>query len=590
MRCGWGVIPLPADTDGHRRALLIATARYADHTLQQLRSPGQDAMALGGVLADPAIGGFDVVSVIDAPLDQLQRAVVEFCGGAAPGDLILVYLSCHGVLDDRGRLYYATVNTERELLSATAVRADWLNEQLEDSRARSQVVVLDCCHSGAFAKGAKGDSALALEERFEGRGRIVLTASRATEYSFDGTQAVGEGATSVFTSAVVRGLQTGEADVDQDGLVTVSDLYTYVYKEVRSSEQRQTPLLWTYGAEGSLMLARSPRGAIIQPMALPEHLRLALESPAPRVREGAVRALAEILVGDDAAAALRARLTLEEVASRDLPGIAQVARDALTEQVEVSRESKPHPAADLGGGDSVGPVKQELSVTPSHENAIELVTAHPGEVLEEVQQLKRFFPARTSVDHTAAVGRPAALMVWYIVATLVAAAVGSVIADTHTFFPGGLPLEMVGLAIMHGAPIAAWLIVMSMAGQCRLEWRALVLVALAAAVLTSLSALVVQSLEYGRTPRGLIEHLWFAVTFGAAVGVAARSWRTSLVAVATSVIGAVVGTWLLPSHWYTTLEEGTFVGGNVLVTCVTVAGTAVYLGYRDIHRPFRRAT
>lgn len=317
------------DIDGRRLALVVATSTYTDRTLQQLRSPGQDAVELSEVLADPSIGGFDVVSVIDRPADKLQRAIVEFCREASPSDLVLLYLSCHGVLDDRGRLYYATVNTERELLSATAVRAEWLNEQFEDCRSRSQIVVLDCCHSGAFAKGSKGESTLALKERFEGRGRIVLTASRATEYSFEGERTVGEGTTSVFTAAVIDGLRTGDADRDKDGLVTVPDLYNYVYDSVKRTENRQTPLLWTYGAEGNLVIARSPRGAIIEPAALPEHLRLALESPGPRIREGAVQELSDILVTDDAALALRARLTLEDVANRDIPSIADTARGAL---------------------------------------------------------------------------------------------------------------------------------------------------------------------------------------------------------------------------------------------------------------------
>ena len=49
------------------------------------------------------------------------------------------------------------------------------------------MVILDCCFSGAFARGAKGDDDLGLGERLvgEGRGRVVLTASRGTEYSFE---------------------------------------------------------------------------------------------------------------------------------------------------------------------------------------------------------------------------------------------------------------------------------------------------------------------------------------------------------------------------------------------------------------------
>ena len=85
------------------------------------------------------------------------------------------------------------------------------------------------------------------------------------------------------------------ADRDKDGLITVTDLYRYVYENVRAAEPRQTPELWTYGAEGDVLLAHSIRGAVIQPVPLPEELRLTLESPRPRVRETAIAELAEII-------------------------------------------------------------------------------------------------------------------------------------------------------------------------------------------------------------------------------------------------------------------------------------------------------
>jgi uncharacterized caspase-like protein len=257
------------DEGGRRLALVIATSSYTDATLSQLRAPGRDATDLAAVLSDDAIGGFEVTTVLDAPADTVRRTVARFCAQGDPRDIVLIYLSCHGLLDDRGRLYYATVDTDHELLSVTAVQAAWFNEHLEDCRCRRQILVLDCCHSGAFAKGAKGDSALALRERFEGRGRVVLTASRATEYSFEGESAVGEGTSSRFTGALVSGLRTGEADSDGDGLITVTELYDYAYRAVKATEARQTPSLWTYGAEGSLLVAHSPRGTVIERTPLP---------------------------------------------------------------------------------------------------------------------------------------------------------------------------------------------------------------------------------------------------------------------------------------------------------------------------------
>ncbi len=323
-------MPTPGeDAAGRRRALVVATASYADPTLAKLHAPGQDASDFAAVLEDMELGGFEVETVLDAPADSLRRRVARFCAQGGPHDLALVYLSCHGVLDDRGRLYYATVDTDRELLAATAVPSGWLNEQLEDCRCRRQILVLDCCHSGAFAKGAKGESGLALGERFEGRGRVVLTGSRATEYSFEHGHVVGDGASSVFTSALVEGLRSGDADRDRDGIVTVSELYDYAYEAVRASAAQQTPTLWTYGAEGDLLVARSPKGAIVDPAPLPEDLIGLLESARPRVREGAVAELADLLTGPDAGRALTARAQLERIAAEDVPSVAAAARAVL---------------------------------------------------------------------------------------------------------------------------------------------------------------------------------------------------------------------------------------------------------------------
>ena len=320
----------PTAETGQRLALLVATSAYSDPDLRQLRSPGHDADQLAAVLRDPRIGGFDVQMLINPASGEVQEGIEDFCTDRHPDDQLLIYLSCHGVLDSYGRLYYAAANTRRQRLAATAVASAWLNERLEDCRARRQILVLDCCHSGAFAKGTKGDADLALQHRFEphGRGRVVLTASRSTEYSFEGGQASGEGVPSIFTHAIVTGLRTGEADRDKDGLITVTDLYQYVYDNVRAAEPRQTPELWTYGAEGNLLVAHSVRGAVIEPELLPEDLRVTLESPRRRVRETGVGELADLLDGPAPGLVLAARQALERIAEEDHPQVAALARIA----------------------------------------------------------------------------------------------------------------------------------------------------------------------------------------------------------------------------------------------------------------------
>ena len=241
---GWPAMPPAADPPpGPRLALVVATGTYTDPGLRRLRAPARDAADLAEVLADPGIGGFAVTTVIDQPAQQIRLAVEDFLDGRGTGDLLLVYLSCHGLLDARRRLYFAATDTRKDRLGATGVEAAWVLDQLEHCRARRQVLILDSCFSGAFAHGAKGEADLGLQDRFlgQGRGRVVLTASTATEYSFEGdpTDAAATPAGSVFTAALVQGLRTGAADTDHDGHVSVDDAYAYVFDQVQAAGPRR---------------------------------------------------------------------------------------------------------------------------------------------------------------------------------------------------------------------------------------------------------------------------------------------------------------------------------------------------------------
>ena len=332
---GWPAMAPAADPlPGARLALVVATATYtADPGLRQLRAPARDAADLAQVLADPGIGGFAVTTVIDQPAQRIRLAVEDFLDGRGTGDVLLVYLSCHGLLDARRRLYFAASDTRKDRLGSTGVEAAWVLDQLEHCRARRQVLVLDSCFSGAFAQGAKGEADVGLRDRFigQGRGRVVLTASTATEYSFEGDPtdaAVSAG--SVFTAALVRGLRTGEADADRDGHVSVDDAYAYVFDQVQAAGAAQTPQRWLYGAEGKILLARNPAGPTIIPAPLPESLRAGLESPHPGIRIGTVTELGEWLTGGDPTRAATARRHLQEVADTDIPRVAQSARALLS--------------------------------------------------------------------------------------------------------------------------------------------------------------------------------------------------------------------------------------------------------------------
>ncbi|MEU4724734.1 caspase family protein [Nonomuraea dietziae] len=250
---------------GTRTALLVATMAYSDRQLSRLRAPAKDLRDLAAVLEDPAIGGFSVTSVLDKSAPEVRLAVQDFLEERHVGDFVLIYLSCHGVLDERRRLYLTATDTRKDRLAATGLESKWLLDLLEHCRARQQILILDACFSGAFAHGAKGAVDLELRDRFlgQGRGRVVLTASSATEYSFEGVPLDGEEAPgSVFTTALVEGLFTGRADADEDGLISIDEAYRYTFDAVQAAGAKQTPQRWLYGGAGEIILAYAPKGRI----------------------------------------------------------------------------------------------------------------------------------------------------------------------------------------------------------------------------------------------------------------------------------------------------------------------------------------
>ncbi len=331
----------PPKVLGARSALIVASDEYTDPGLRRLRAPAKDAQALATVLRDPGIGGFEVRTLLNEPAHVVNLAVEEFFADRRPDDLLLVHFSCHGIKDEDGELYFAATNTTLRALGATAVAADFVNRRMNRSRSRRIVLLLDCCYAGAFERGmtARAGAGVGIETQFGGRGRAVITASSAMEYAFEGDELADthELQPSVFTSALVDGLATGDADRDQDGMIALDELYDYVYDRVRTATPNQTPGKWAFGVQGDLFIARRARPVTV-PAPLPAELQEAIDSPFAAVRAASVQELVRLLQGRHAGLALAARMALERLTEDDSRMVIASAVTALrTEAIPIPR-------------------------------------------------------------------------------------------------------------------------------------------------------------------------------------------------------------------------------------------------------------
>jgi uncharacterized membrane protein len=311
-----------------RFALLVSTDTYADPTLRELRSPRADVDALAAVLADPGIGDFSVRTLHNAPSHEARLALNELFQDRGTGDLVALYFSCHGVKDDRAKLYFAFADTIHDRLPATAIGSEFLRDLMDRSPARRILLLLDCCYSGAFTKGmrARAGGQVDVVERFAGRGHAVITASSAMEYAYelepDAKIRDARPAPSVFTSVLVQALATGEADRGGDGWVSVDELYDYVYDEVRERTTLQTPNR-LIEVEGEMVVARAPSP-------LPDELLQLAADPDPAVRVGAVRRLYPLAAGAGPPAVARAaRRMIERLRDDDSRSVSAEAQQAL---------------------------------------------------------------------------------------------------------------------------------------------------------------------------------------------------------------------------------------------------------------------
>ncbi|AFZ14334.1 peptidase C14 caspase catalytic subunit p20 [Crinalium epipsammum PCC 9333] len=228
-------------------ALLIAVGQFESGDLASLPKSSADVDAMKEVLIDPELGGFNEsdITVLKNPKKQrMEDAIYDLFdkGKRKKEDLLLFYFSGHGITDEHGIFFFSTYETRKEngkLRPTTAISSNFVHQWMNQSLSKRMAIILDCCHSGAFAKGlsAKGTANDLIKEQLGGEGRAILTAASATEYAW----AKDEFNLSVYTYYLLEGVCTGKADQGGNDWISLEELHEYAKNEISEAKLEMTP-------------------------------------------------------------------------------------------------------------------------------------------------------------------------------------------------------------------------------------------------------------------------------------------------------------------------------------------------------------
>ncbi|NEO53742.1 MAG: hypothetical protein F6K54_12010 [Okeania sp. SIO3B5] len=285
-------------------ALLIGVSEYdSDESLSPLPAAEKDVEAMEQVLLNPQLGEFEqshVKKLINPDVTLMTQTTEEIFSGRGRNDFILFYFSGHGLIDDGGSLYFATTKTSKKLLRSTAVNSNTVSQIMKDSHSQQQVIILDCCYSGAYSLNPKGP--VDIENKLSSKGRAVLASSSFYGLSYSSN----ESELSVYTHYLVEGIESGSADKDQNGWISVDELHEYAKQKVQEeTTMKMKPRIDIEEDGYKIFIAKAPVGE-------PKIEYRKLLSRYAEESEGKIDVVSEIILEERW---IELKLTLEEAAA-----------------------------------------------------------------------------------------------------------------------------------------------------------------------------------------------------------------------------------------------------------------------------------
>lgn len=185
----------------------------------------------------------------DANRGNIEAKIKDYLQGTVTSNSTLyVYYSGHGMPGIRegknsGVPYLVPSNAHPDTIEHTGYRLDSFYNDLKDLKARHIYVFLDCCYSGGMVTEATGsDPALIVVKRLKKIPERIISFNSTSQGQV--SRPFEEKRMGLFTYYLLRGMK-GEADADDEGGISIKELYQYIQKHVQQKAARipatQTP-------------------------------------------------------------------------------------------------------------------------------------------------------------------------------------------------------------------------------------------------------------------------------------------------------------------------------------------------------------
>ena len=244
------------DQPGKAWAVVIGIDSY--QYAQRLRYAVADAKGVARLLDDQ---GFQTTTLYDA--QATRRAIVSELGGkllkkVTSQDRVLIYYAGHGVEQrvEGGKVmgYLLPVDGEADDFAGTGISMGLIKELADALPSKHVLFVVDSCYGGIAGQSFRSTTQSKATADYirlitRERGRQIITAGGADQEALEAP----EWGHSVFTYYLLNGIGEGLADLNNDGIIPASELYTYldsrVYAAAQMKGHTQRPELWSLAAE-----------------------------------------------------------------------------------------------------------------------------------------------------------------------------------------------------------------------------------------------------------------------------------------------------------------------------------------------------